>query len=457
MPQKSDMELIMIDRISNFLRKYDLADKTIIVGFSGGYDSMCLLDILSKIKQSQEFLDLTIIAAHFNHNWRGEESLKEQEVCRIFSSSKGFEFYTKTAPQTLKKTENDARIARYEFFEEAFEEYDADAVFTAHNKDDNAETVLYRVIKGTGIVGLKGISERRKFFYRPLLSTSRKEIMDYCIKNNLSPNNDSSNNDTNYKRNYLRLNVIPALEKINPEIKDALNTLALNATNDNEIINEYLSSIRPKVFENGKIIVQEYKKLSMPVKLRLLYEFITDLDLDYDSKKIKEIFDFIEQNCDKRNGSTHSLATAMWLYADDKIVETIPHKKQIEIDKIEPVTVETSGNYKIGNKQFTLKEFNSDELFVFPEATSQFAYVDLSNVEFPLTLRTRKDGDIISPFGMKGSMKLKKYMNSKGVKRHKRDEIPLLCDDTEVLWVSGVGLSNKIGVKDRPTHVIEIS
>ena len=123
-------------KVAGFLEKYDLQDKTIIVGFSGGYDSMCLLDILAKLKEN--FIELNIIAAHFNHNWRGEESLKEQEVCRLFAISKGIEFYTKTADKEVKKTENDARIARYEFFEEALEEYDADAVFTAHNMDDNA-------------------------------------------------------------------------------------------------------------------------------------------------------------------------------------------------------------------------------------------------------------------------------------------------------------------------------
>ena len=446
----------MIDRIVKFLKDHSLQDKTIIVGFSGGFDSMCLLDILSKIKDIPEFFEMEVIAAHFNHNWRGEESLREQEVCRLFAASRGIEFYTKNAPPTLRKTENDARIARYEFFEEAYEEYDADAVFTAHNKDDNAETVLYRVIKGTGLIGLRGISEKRKYFYRPLLKTYRSEILEYCKENNLTPNEDSSNQNTVYQRNFLRLNVIPTLEKINPEVKDALNILADNATNDNLIIEEYLSSVRTKVIDIDKIIVSEYKKLSQPVKKRIVYEYIQILGLDYDSKKVNEVFDFIEANIDKRNGSTLSLASATWLYTDNKIIETIPHKKQVLSDRIPPVEIKKEGTYKFGSSNFTLKKYDEGKLFIFPESTANFAYVDLSAVTFPLILRTRKEGDIITPFGMKGSMKLKKYMNSKGVSKHRRDDIPLLCSEKEVLWVTGVGLNDKIGVKIKPTHVIEV-
>lgn len=308
----------IVKKVVDFLKKYSLQDKTIIVGFSGGFDSMCLLDVLSKIKNMPEFIDLNVVAAHYNHNWRGEEALREQEVCRIFASAKGMEFYTQTASKNIKKTENDARIARYEFFEEAYEEYDADAVFTAHNYDDNAETLLYRIIKGTGIVGLKGISEKRGYFYRPLLTVKRAEIIDYCNENNLAPNNDSSNANIAYKRNYLRLNVIPSLEKINPLVKDALNTLSSIAKSDNDIIEEYLTPIRDKVLSDGKINPIEYRILSKSVKMRLLHEFIQSLDLDYDYKKITEIYEFIEENINQRNGSTKSLATALWLYADEK-------------------------------------------------------------------------------------------------------------------------------------------
>lgn len=446
----------MLDRIAEFLRKYELQDKTIIVGFSGGYDSMCLLDILAKLKEQEEFWEMTVIAAHFNHNWRGEEALKEQEVCRLFAASRGMEFYTTTAPEGLKKSENEARIARYEFFEEAKEEYDADAVFTAHNKDDNAETVLYRVTKGTGLVGLKGISEKRNCFYRPLLKTTRAEIVNYCEKNNLNPNNDSSNVDINYKRNYLRLNIIPALEKINSSVKDSLNTLAEVSTSENEIIEEYLSTLRSDVIKDDKIISEAYKKLSGAVKKRFIHEYIQKFDLDYDFKKINEIYEFIEANLSRKNGSTLSLATAKWLYVDEKIIETIPHRTTKEKVAFPETIINGEGEYSIGEKTLVLKKYVEKEIFIFPDAAASFIYADLSKIEMPLTLRTRKDGDIINPFGMRGTMKLKKYLNSKGVSKHKRDEILLLANDNEVLWVVGVGLSNKIGVTSVPTHVIEV-
>ena len=449
----------LIEKVEDFLKEYDLCDKTLVVGFSGGYDSMCLLDILSKIKNVEGFYNMKVIAAHFNHNWRGAESLQEQEVCRLFASSCGFEFVTKTAPYDLKKTENDARIARYEFFEDIYDDYDADAVLTAHNKDDNAETVLYRAIKGTGLYGLKGISVKRNYFYRPLLKVSRAEILEYCDSYNLSPNNDSSNMNPEYNRNYLRLRIIPALEKINPSVKDALNTLAEVARSEDAIIEEYISQFRDKVLVEDGIDVNNYKTISAPVKMRFIHEYMRKFDLDYDFKRIKELYDFIESNINKRNGSTISLTNARWLYADEKIVEVIPKMPVTQLseklDELE-ITVSETGEYEFGERIVSIKEYKEKEVFVFPDSTANFVYVDLSDIALPLTIRTRKEGDIISPFGMTGSMKLKKYLNSKGIPRHKRDEIVLVASGEEILWVSGVGLSSKVGVTSTPTHVIEV-
>lgn len=447
----------MLERIKKFLETYNLQDKTLIVGFSGGYDSMCLLDILSQIAQEDAFKHMKLIAAHFNHNWRGEESLKEQEVCKLFAASKGIEFYTETASGSIKKTENDARIARYNFFDATYKHFNADAVLTAHNKDDNAETLLYRITKGTGLFGLKGISEKREHFYRPLLKTTRKEILEYCNINNLTPNNDSSNYDTIYNRNYIRHEIMPQLEKINPAVKDALNTLSEVAKTENAIIEEYINTLKPEIFDNDRILSQRYKNLSEPVKKRIIHEYIQRFNIDYDFKRIKELYDFIEVNITKRNGSTISLATAKWLYVDDKIIETIPRTTTTSIqNQINEININTEGEFQFKNRKIVIRAFNKTDKLIFPDSTANYALVDLSNVPFPLKLRTRQDGDIISPFGMTGTMKLKKYMNSRGITRHVRDDVIVLATGNEVLWAVEIGINNKIGVTKYPTHVLEV-
>ena len=193
--------------------------------------------------------------------------------------------------------------------------------------------------------------------------------------------------------------------------------------------------------------------------MRLLHEFVQNCDLDYDYKRIKELYEFIEQNITKRNGTTLSLAAALWLYVDEKIIETIPHRKsQAEIIKEDDfeILIDSEGEYQFKDKKLVVKPYVASDVFVFPESTANFVYVDLSSIKAPFVLRTRRDGDVINPFGMTGTMKLKKYLNSKGVSRHTRDELLILANDTEVLWVVGVGLSNKIGVNKVPTHVLEV-
>jgi tRNA(Ile)-lysidine synthase len=190
--------------------------------------------------------------------------------------------------------------------------------------------------------------------------------------------------------------------------------------------------------------------------MRLLHEYIQSLDLDYDYKKVKEIYDFIEQNIKRKNGNTISLAAAKWLYVDDKTIEIIPKGNSAEKNRFKEIEINEIGEYPVNGKTLIIKKYIQKDIFVFPESTANFVYVDLSKIQFPLTIRTRKDGDIISPFGMTGTMKLKKYFNSKGVNRHTRDDIILLTKDNEVLWAAGVGLSSKVSVNEVPTHVIEL-
>ena len=165
------------EEIKSFLKKYNLASNnlTYLVGFSGGFDSMCLLHALKKTAPKNR-----IIALHLNHNWRGEESDREEQNCISFCEQNGIEIYCEKLSPDVAHTETAAREARYEFFQKCCEKFGSNIVFTAHNKNDNAETLLYRICTGTGIAGLRGICENRGAYFRPLLNISRRDIEQYC-------------------------------------------------------------------------------------------------------------------------------------------------------------------------------------------------------------------------------------------------------------------------------------
>ena len=185
----------MDNSVIKFLEKYNINNPAItyLVAFSGGFDSMFLLDILRKSTDNR------IVAIHLNHNWRKGECDIEEVNCRNYCNKIGVEFYSEKLSQDCPHTETFAREARYVFFKKCATKFETNVVFTAHNKNDNVETLIYRIFKGTGIKGLSGISEHRDIFYRPILNFSREKIENYCKENNLSPNIDSSNSNTKYK------------------------------------------------------------------------------------------------------------------------------------------------------------------------------------------------------------------------------------------------------------------
>lgn len=415
------------DCVEKFINKYNLTG-TFIVAFSGGYDSMCLLDVLSKISDD-------IVAVHLNHNWRGEESRQEEQNCREFANHANIKYYTETLSDDIEKTETAAREARYEFLKKCAKKFNSNIVFTAHNYDDNAETVLYRIIKGTGTIGLQGILEHRDIFYRPLLKTSRTEIEKYIKDNNLSPNIDSSNSNQKYKRNFIRHKIIPLLQEINPNVKDALNSLSNLAKEDNELINLKLNND----ILNSSPIEQK----------RIIYNILLENKIDYDREKIENIQKFINQNKSSKSGKTLSLKENLWLFVNNKKVEVIS-KTEKNNDEI---PIKECGDYNFDGKNFSIQKY--DEIpQKYPDDKDFVAYISIDKIDF--ILRHRKDGDKIHPLGSKGSQKLKKYLNEKKIPQHKKNDLFLLCNGNEVLWVAGIGISEKIKVVNKPTHMITL-
>lgn len=447
----------MINTVENFLKKYDLInkDRVFLVGFSGGYDSLCMLDLLHSLGEKLKF---KVVALHLNHNWRGEESKREEENCRKFCEKNSIEFISETLLEDTPKTEAFAREARYEFFTRQAKKIHNSVIFTAHTKADNAETLIYRICKGTGIKGLEGILPCKEIdgcmVYRPLLAHTRAEIEGYCMSRALIANNDTSNFDTNYKRNFIRHKIMPLLKDINYAAENAIVMLSKIARSQNKIVEEYLSIIKKDLIDDERMKTDVFQKLSKDVRLKIIYDFLIEHNLDYDFKKINSILAFINENALSKAGSRCSLTNDFWLFVNSKWIYPID-KIQADVNN-EVIEISGEGAWSFSDKTFIVEKFNSKDSFSFPDEAESLAFVDFTNTSKILSLRTRREGDYITPFGMDGTMKLKKYLNSKKISQHKKDGLIMLCDGSEVLWVIGVGLSNKLRVEKIPTHVLRL-
>ena len=240
------------EQVYNCIKKYKLINEgdKLLIGVSGGPDSICLLHVLNLLKEK---LKIELYVAHINHMLR-EEADSETEYVQAFCTNLGIECFTKKidvvdySKEHKIGTEEAGRIIRYEFFDDIAKKVSANKIVTAHNSNDKAETVLLNILRGSGLSGLKGIEPIRDNKYiRPLIETTRKDIEDYCAKNNLEPKIDQTNLESIYKRNKVRNDLIPYIQKeYNPNFLKTINRLSEVATEENE----YLENITEQSFKD---------------------------------------------------------------------------------------------------------------------------------------------------------------------------------------------------------------
>ena len=292
------------EKVLNTINKYNMiksSDK-IIIGVSGGPDSISLLNILNKFKEK---LNIKIYVAHINHMLR-EEADEESEYVKDFCAKLNVEFFMKKVnivneAKNLKiGTEEAGRNIRYKFFEEIAEKVGAYKIATAHNSNDNAETVLMNIIRGTSVSGLKGIEKIRDGKYiRPLIECSREEIENYCKEKELNPRHDKSNDENIYTRNKIRNLLIPYLKKeFNPNIIEGINRLSNIAEKEEQFFNKLVESEYKRLLISGNnelkeknsmknvsenknyntqliLDLKEFNKLDYVIKSRLILYTIT--------------------------------------------------------------------------------------------------------------------------------------------------------------------------------------
>lgn len=275
------------EEVLKTIETYNLIEKNdkIVIGVSGGPDSICLLHVLYGLKET---LGIEIVVAHVNHMLRDVADL-ETEYVQSFCKKLGIECYVKKADileisKTQKKgTEEVGRQVRYDFFDEVAKKTNSNKIATAHNSNDRAETVILNILRGSGLSGLKGIEPIRDNKYiRPLINTDRQDIENYCNDNKLEPKYDKTNNENIYTRNKVRNTVIPYIKKeFNPNIIKTINRLSSLATEENE----YLQAITKQEFENlliektENIILDLHKfnSLNLVIKRRLILYTINEV------------------------------------------------------------------------------------------------------------------------------------------------------------------------------------
>lgn len=253
----------MKNKVLNTIKKYNLIQENdkIVIGVSGGPDSMCLLHILNGLKEK---LNFEIVVAHINHMIR-KEAEEETQYVKNFCDKLGIKCYIKRIDVIDKSnkekigTEEAGRKARYDFFEEVLNIVNANKIATAHNENDNAETVLMNIFRGAGTSGLKGIEPIRDNKYiRPIIECERSEIEEYCRVNKLQPKIDKTNFENVYTRNKIRNVLIPEIKKqFNPNIIESLNKLSILSRQENNFIQEYAKNI----MENELIVEKDLENL----------------------------------------------------------------------------------------------------------------------------------------------------------------------------------------------------
>jgi len=277
----------MINAVLKTIQKYNLINPNdkIVLGVSGGPDSLFMLDILNKLKQE---LKIELIVAHVNHKIRAEADEEEQFV-RKFCEKIGIEFYAKRievekyANNNKIGLEEAGRKVRYEFFDEVLKQTKSNKIAVAHNKNDKVETMIMHILRGSGIAGLQGIQPQTNKIIRPIIEIERKDIEKYCEENELQPRIDKSNFDNNYTRNKIRNVVIPYIkEEFNPNFIETMTRLSELITEENTFLNRLTETEYNKILiqkSNSQIILdlKEFNKIDSIIKKRIILYTVANL------------------------------------------------------------------------------------------------------------------------------------------------------------------------------------
>jgi tRNA(Ile)-lysidine synthase len=442
-----------------FVRSHHLIvpKQTLLLAVSGGIDSMVMLHLFSQLRKRMN-LNLSIV--HVNHQLRGNESMEDEQFVREISFAYGLRFYCERvdvvayAHEFKLSKQAAARQLRYECFERVLQQINAHVVATAHHADDNAETILLNILRGTGIHGLAGIPIKREVgrIIRPLLFTTRKEIENYAMENGIKYRNDSSNMSLVYRRNLLRHSIIPHLVKRYPRIVETLNMVADTMRDVSEKLHAIVDEVlRTHVHKDSQDhLMLNVKKLKMEVDFlwdEVFMELLHRMHIEPTEKKI----DALHKLCMMPTGRIVELTGAVSAYRDREFIVFKGTNK--EMSNIQYVEVGRIYEYQgccisISNPEPVPATFSD---------TQEVEYIDAERLGHQLILRPWHAGDWFIPLGMKTKKKLSDFFTDQKVPRFQKASIPVLESDGAIVWICGKRLDNRFKLTEHTRTVIRLT
>jgi tRNA(Ile)-lysidine synthase len=421
----------------------------VVAAVSGGPDSMALLHLLKTMSEEEPF---QIVVAHVNHQFRGAESDAEAELVGRAAKQWGLPFETAALdlPNYIADTgmnaQSAAREKRYRFLKQVAKKYASSYLLTGHHADDQAETLLMRLIRGTGPGGLAGIPMRRKDedleLIRPLLRITKGELLDYCKLNGVPFAIDSSNVDRHYFRNEIRLDLIPLLEKHNPKLKASLVRLAdMAAADDDYMEAQTLEAFKEGITPSGEGFRLErgrFRGLHVALQRRLIKLILNCSSNPRQMLEFKHIEEIQAAISQERPTVARLDIGDGWVmkreYEELYIGPSLP--ESIGFDYIVDRVMKRVDIAETGDRVRLERLEGSDPAV---PANRDEAYFDEGLLQFPLRIRSRLPGDLMHPYGLNGTKKVQDMFVDAKVPRSRRDSLPLLVNgDGQVLWIPGM-------------------
>ncbi len=435
-------------RVQSFINNEKLLrpQAKVIVGLSGGADSVALLHILHS-------LGYQCVAAHCNFKLRNEESDRDESFVREFVDDFNIPaFFINFETIEYAKSHNisiemAARDLRYAWFERIRKEQDASAIAVAHHIDDNVETLLMNLVRGTGLRGMTGIPVRNGYVIRPMLCCTREEILKYLVRFNLQFVEDSTNASSDYMRNKFRNEVIPLLEEINPSAKQVLAQTIDRFKGIQSEFQTYMSKLTTEIVEykNGDVYIDIESLKCEPHPATVLFELTYFYGFHPD--QVQDIVNHLD-----------SISGKLFISETHRLVKD---RKKLIITKIEKVDsneIFVSDNleeiFSPIHLQFLIQKNSTDFQF---STESKRVHIDADKLKFPLSIRTWREGDSFVPFGMKGNKKISDFYIDQKLSINDKEKTYLLFSGQDLVWVVGLRLDNRYRITEKTKKILEVS